>query len=426
MKRMLTPLLFVLLLVAGASSPSLFSQTVSSPRSTANISDVQYLKVKNGIDVLEEDGFKALHPRPESPKKIGLVTNQTGVDAQGRRTIDVLAIAPGIKLVALFSPEHGAIGALETTNIGNTVDPTTGIPIYSVFGATDESRRPPLDVMKNLDEVVYDIQDVGVRFYTYETTMAYFLEAAAKTGTEFIVLDRPNPINGIDVQGPITDQDQESFVAYGQTPVRHGMTVGELARLYNAERHINARLTVVQMQGWRRDNWFDATGQTWINPSPNMRSLTEAALYPGVCLIERTNVSVGRGTDKPFENFGAPWINPRQLAGYLNARQIPGVRFVPLYFTPTASWYKGQQIGGVFIVLLDRTALDSPAMGIEIASALHKLYPRDFFMESIIAIIGNKSTVDAIKAQQDPRPIAESWLAGLNQFRRVRQKYLLY
>ena len=425
MKRSSASLFLCRCLFACVVSFSVFSQ--AQPASKANnTADAQHPEVKNGIDVLEERNFEVLHPNPETPKKIGLVTNQTGVDARGRRTIDVLANVPGVKLVALFSPEHGAIGALETTNIGNAVDQKTGIPIYSVFGATPESRRPPLDTVRTLDAVVYDIQDIGVRFYTYETTMAYFLEAAAETGSELIVLDRPNPINGIDVQGPITDPDQESFVAYGETPVRHGMTVGELARMYNAERHINAKLTVVKMEAWQREEWFDATGQLWINQSPNMRSLAGAALYPGVCLIERTNVSVGRGTDKPFENFGAPWINPKQLAEYLNSRHIAGVRFVPLYFTPTASWYQGQQVGGVYILLLDRNALDSPEMGIEIASALQKLYPRDFDMKSIIAIIANKSTVNAISTGQDPRSIAQSWREQQDRFRRVRDKYLLY
>ena len=412
--------LFALLFLFKVSSQI---QTGSSANNTADSPDQE---VKNGIDVLEERAFEALHPNPQIPRKIGLVTNQTGVDARGRRTIDVLANVPGIRLAVLFSPEHGAIGALETTNIGNTVDQRTGTPIYSVFGATAESRRPPVDIVKTLDAIVYDIQDVGVRFYTYETTMAYFLEAAGKTGGELIVLDRPNPINGIDVQGPITDPGQESFVAYGETPVRHGMTVGELARMYNAERHINAKLTVVPMAGWRREDWFDATGQLWIDQSPNMRRLTEAALYPGVCLIERTNVSVGRGTDKPFENFGAPWINPKQLAGFLNSRQIPGVRFVPIYFTPTASRYQGQRVGGVYVVLLNRSVLDSPELGIEIASALHMLYPTDFDMKSIIAIIANKSTVDALSANQDPRRIAESWREGLEKFHEMRKKYLLY
>lgn len=422
MKRAVTSLS---LLYACVFSLNVFSQIQAASR-TPSDPVAEYLEVKNGIDVLEERNFEPLHPNPETPRKIGLVTNQTGVDSRGKRTIDVLADVTGIKLVALFSPEHGAIGALETTDIGNAVDHKTGIPIYSVFGATSESRRPPLEIVRTLDAVVYDIQDVGVRFYTYETTMAYFLEAAAKTGSELIVLDRPNPINGIDIQGPVTDPDQESFVAYGETPVRHGMTVGELARMYNAQRRIHARLTVIQMEGWRREEWFDATGQLWINQSPNMRSLTEAALYPGVCLIERTNVSVGRGTDKPFENFGAPWVNPKQLAGYLNSRHIPGVRFVPLYFTPTASWYQGQQVGGVYVVLLDRKALDSPEMGVEIASALHKLYPRDFDMKSIIAILANKSTVDAINTERDPRSIAESWRKALEEFRGVRKKYLLY
>src|ERR1022692_2757728 len=299
--------------------------------------------VKTGIDVLEEHGFDVLQI-PGRKKKIGLVTNQTGLDADGRRTIDVLAQAPGVSLDAIFSPEHGVTGTLDTTDVSNSKDAATGIPVYSVYGAKDAARRPPPDVIKQLDAIVFDIQDAGVRFYTYETTLGYFLEAAASAGVELIVLDRPDPITGSFVQGPVADAGRESFTNYWTVPPRHGMTLGELAKMFNAERNINAKLTVVAMEGWQRGDWFDSTGLAWVNPSPNLRSVTEAGLYPGVGLIEGTNVSVGRGTDTPFELLGAPWMKSRELATYLNGRGIAGVRFVPLTFTPTASNYAGQKI----------------------------------------------------------------------------------
>ena len=315
--------------------------------------------VKNGIDVLETHGFDVLQVAGRK-KRVGLLTNQTGVDAEGQRTIDVLVHAQGVSLEAIFSPEHGVTGTLDTTDINSSKDATTGVPVYSVYGATDAARRPSLDVVKNLDAVVIDLQDAGVRFYTYETTLGYFLEAAHKAGIEVIVLDRPNPITGSFVQGPVSDAGRENFTNYWTVPVRHGMTMGELAKMFNAERNINARLTVVPMEGWQRGDWFDSTGLAWVNPSPNLRSVTEAALYPGVALIEGTNVSVGRGTDTPFELVGAPWINSRELAAYLNARGIAGVRFVPVTFTPTASNYAGQKCEGVNVVLTERNALDAP------------------------------------------------------------------
>ncbi|HTF44715.1 MAG TPA: exo-beta-N-acetylmuramidase NamZ domain-containing protein, partial [Terriglobales bacterium] len=271
--------------------------------------------VEAGIDVLEAHNFSeiraAIGPASSDAqaarkKKIGLLTNQTGVDAQGRRTIDVLAAAPGISLDAIFSPEHGVTGTLDTTNIGNSKDEATGVPVYSVYGAKEAARRPSLDVLKNLDAVVIDVQDAGVRFYTYEASLGYFLEAAAQAGIEVFVLDRPNPITGSFVQGPVSDPGRDSFVNYFPVPSRHGMTMGELARMYNAERGLNAKLTVVAMEGWVRGDWYDSTGLAWINPSPNLRSVTEAALYPGVGLVEGTNVSVGRGTETPFEWLGAP------------------------------------------------------------------------------------------------------------------------
>ncbi len=284
--------------------------------------------VKTGIDVLEEHNFDLVQVAGRK-KRIGLLTNQTGVDANGQRTIDVLAKAPGVSLDAIFSPEHGVTGTLDTTDLNNSKDAATGVPVYSVYGAKDAARRPPPDVLKQLDAVVVDIQDAGVRFYTYETTLGYFLEGAAKAGIEVIVLDRPDPITGSFVQGPVSDAGVENFNNYWTVPVRHGMTMGELAKMFNTERNINAKLTVVAMEGWERGDWFDSTGLAWINPSPNLRSVTEAALYPGVGLIEGTNVSVGRGTDTPFEVLGAPWMKARELAAYLNARAIAGVRFVP-------------------------------------------------------------------------------------------------
>jgi len=394
-------------------------------QSAARRVSVRNGNVKSGIDVLEEHGFDVLH-MPERKKKIGLVTNQTGLDAQGRRTIDVLAQVPGVSLEAIFSPEHGVTGTLDTTDINNSKDAATGVPVYSVYGASDAARRPPLDVMKNLDAVVFDVQDAGAPFYTYETTLGYFLEAAAKAGVEVVVLDRPNPITGSFVQGPVSDSGRESFTNYWMVPVRHGMTMGELAKMFNAERNINAKLTVVPMEGWQRGDWFDSTGLTWVNPSPNLRSLTEATLYPGVALIEGTNVSVGRGTDAPFELVGAPWMKSRELAAYLNGRGISGVRFVPVTFTPTASVYNGQTCQGVNVVLLERNALDAPELGIELAAALRKFYPTDFKMERMADLLVNQAAYDALVAGQDPRRIAQDWQEELEKFELVRKKYLIY
>ena len=389
--------------------------------------------VKTGIDVLEEHGFDVLQPVTQAPtqapagkKRIGVVTNQTGVDSQGQRTIDVLAKAPGVSLDAIFSPEHGVTGELDTTNVGSSVDSATGVPVYSVYGPTDAARRPPADVLKNLDAVVFDVQDAGARYYTYETTLGYFLEGAAAAGIELIVLDRPDPATGAFVQGPVSDAGKENFTDYWTVPVRPGMTMGELAKMYNAERNINAKLTVVPMEGWQRGDWFDSTGLVWVNPSPNLRSVTEVALYPGVAIIEYTNVSVGRGTDTPFELLGAPWMKSKELAAYLNGRGIAGVRFVPVTFTPTSSNYSGQVCQGVNIVVTDRNGFDAPELGMELAAALRKLYPADFKMERMTELLMNQSVYDALVAGQDPRRIAQDWQEGLQKFQKVREKYLIY
>lgn len=382
--------------------------------------------VKAGIDVLEQHKFSELHPDPRHPVRVGLVTNQTGVDGSGRRTADVLAHATGLELAAIFSPEHGIEGKLDTTSIGNTRDAATGAPVYSVYGATEAQRRPDPAVLAGIDVIVYDIADAGVRFYTYETTLGYFLEAAAKAGKPIVILDRPNPINGAFVQGPVADAGRESFVSYWQTPIRHGMTTGELARMFNAERGINASLAVVPMEGWQRGDWFDSTGELWINPSPNMRNLTEAVLYPGIGMIEATNISVGRGTDTPFEVVGAPWVVPGDLARDLNARGISGVRFIPIHFTPASSEYSGQICGGVSIVVTDRNSLDGPELGLEVASALHRLYPEQYKLGGLETLMVNKEASDALAQGEDPRRIAEEWQEGIEHFNAMRSKYLLY
>ncbi|WP_263360061.1 serine hydrolase [Acidicapsa ligni] len=394
---------------------------MASRRMTARNGDV-----KVGIDVLEAHAFREIHADAAHPVRVGLVTNQTAVDAQGRVVSDVLAQAPGVQLTAIFSPEHGATGALDTDNIGNARDAKTGVPIYSVYGDSDAKKRPAESVLAGLDVIVYDIQDVGVRYYTYESTLGYFLEAAAKSGKEIVVLDRPNPVNGVYVQGPVADAGREAFVSYWQTPIRHGMTIAELARMFNQERSIGAKLTVVPMDGWMRGDWFDSTGRVWIDPSPNMRSVTESILYTGIGMIEASNISVGRGTDTPFEVVGAPWIDAVVLARYLNAREISGIRFVPVNFTPATSKYTDEKCGGVNLLMTDRNALDGPELGLEIASALQHLYPDQYKIAGVDTLMRHKASLDAIAAGEDPRRVADDWRDGLDGFTKIRARYLLY
>jgi uncharacterized protein YbbC (DUF1343 family)/CubicO group peptidase (beta-lactamase class C family) len=381
--------------------------------------------VLTGIDVLEQDNFASLK-RDKEHMTIGLLTNNTGVDGEGRRTIDVLAGAPGIKLAAIFAPEHGIFGAQDDLKVENTTDAVTGVPVYSMYGGTEAKKRPPLDVLKTLDAVVFDIQDAGARFYTYPATLGYLLEAAAQTNTEVIVLDRPDPVNGSFVQGNMSQGEFESFTNYHPTPVRFGMTMGELAQMYNVERKIGARLRVIPMQGWLRGDWFDSTGIVWINTSPNLRSVNEAELYTGVALVEGTNVSVGRGTDTPFEVMGAPWIDARAYSDYMNARLIPGVRFVPVTFTPVSGPYQNQLCKGVNIIVTDRTVLDAPEMGMELAAALKKLYPDNWKVEHMIGALANQQVFDELAAGEDPRNIAQGWQDDLEKFKELRQKYLIY
>ena len=399
-----------------------YNETMSSAR----LLTARNGSVHTGIDVLESHDFAELREAGKAKTRIAIVTNQTGVDALGNRTIDVLAKARGIELAAIFSPEHGVAGKLDTTAISDSKDAATGVPVHSVYGDTSDKRHPSLEVLQSVDAIVYDIQDIGTRFYTYETTLGYFLEAAAETGKKIFVLDRPNPINGSYVQGPISDRGRENFINYGRIPIRHGMTMGELARLYNCERGIHASLTVVPMEGWQRGDWMDSTGILWVNPSPNMRNLAEAVLYPGLGILEATNVSLGRGTDTPFEVLGAPWIHAVDLAAYLNARAISGVRFVPIEFTPDVDVHAQKKCGGVNILVTDRNALDAPELGVEIASALHTLYPNQFEMKNLDHLMLNDATMRAISAGQDPRRAWMEWNDAIEAFQTIRVKYLLY
>ena len=287
-------------------------------------------------------------------------------------------------------------------------------------------RRPKPEQLKDLDALVYDIQDVGARFYTYISTLGYVVEEAGKARIPIFILDRPNPINGIDVEGPLADSDKLSFTAYHAIPVRHGMTVGELALFYNTERHLGADVRVIKMDNWHRAMWFDSTGQTWINPSPNMRSLTEATLYPGVGLLETTNVSVGRGTDTPFEVIGAPWIDGQKLASYLNARNISGVRFIPIRFKPSTSVFKNEECGGINLIITDRARFQSVRTGIEIAVALHKLFPTQWKIDGYSHLLVNKDTLERLQRGDSPEEIIQSWSHGLEEFGRERGRVLLY
>ena len=386
-------------------------------RSAATAAPAPDAQVLTGIDVLERDGFKAL-----ANMRIGLVTNQTGRDRAGRSTIDVLFKAPNVKLVALFSPEHGIRG-LADEKVSDTKDEQTGLPIYSLYG---ETRQPKPEQLKDLDALVYDIQDVGARFYTYISTLGNVIEAAGKAKLPVFILDRPNPINGVDVEGPVADADKLSFTAYYTIPVRHGMTVGELALLYNQEKHLGANVRVMQMENWRRAMWFDSTNLNWTNPSPNMRSLTEAALYPGIGLLETTNVSVGRGTDTPFEVIGAPWLDGPRLASYLNARRIPGVRFIPIRFKPLASVFKNEECGGVNVVITDRSRFQSVTTGVEIAVALHSLYAAEWKVDSYSRLLDNADALERLKRGASAEDLTRSWTTALDAFRRTRAKYLIY
>jgi uncharacterized protein YbbC (DUF1343 family) len=372
--------------------------------------------VLNGIDVLVRDGFK-----PLKGKKVGLITNHTGIDRERRATIDLLRGAEGVTLVALFSPEHGIRGVVDA-KVPDGLDERTGLPIYSLYGDT---RAPRPEQMVGLDLLVYDLQDVGCRFYTYISTLGESMTAAGKAGVPFMVLDRVNPITGVKVEGPILD-GARSFVGWHEIPLRHGMTAGELAKMFNAERALGVNLTVIPCEGWKRGQWFDATGLPWINTSPNMRSLTQATLYSGVGMIEMCNISVGRGTDAPFERVGAPYVEDRRLAQELNAAGLAGVRFIPIRFTPAVNKFGGMECGGVQILLTDRELCRAVDVGVVLATVLHRLYPVDFGVERVEKLLIDPRSLGKIRKGESLEEIRISWAGEQSAFLKRREGFLIY
>lgn len=374
-------------------------------------------RVQTGIDMLEAAKFA-----PLKGKRIGLITNHTGVDAQGRTTIDLLLKAPGVQLVALFSPEHGLVGRADD-NVPSSKDPLTGLPIFSLYG---ETRRPTAEMLAGIDALVFDVQDAGVRFYTYTATLGYCMEEAAKHNIAFYVLDRPNPLGGSVVEGPLLDPDKTSFVAYYPLPVRYGLTIGELAQFFNTENHINCDLHVIQMKNWHRNYFFESTGVRWIPPSPNLRTIKGSIAYPGLEILQAAGVSVGRGTETPFEQFGAPWMDGDEVAAALNSRNLPGVRFTAQSFIPVAGLYSGRRCGGVAVRIADRAAVRSMRLGIEIAALLQRLYPSQFATEKLIELAGNDETIRELQQKVPPEQIVASWAPSLAAFDATRRKYFLY
>jgi uncharacterized protein YbbC (DUF1343 family) len=373
--------------------------------------------VRTGIDVLMRDDFALLHG-----SNIGLITNHTGISRDGIATADILCQAGGIKLKTLFGPEHGIRGKLDE-QVADGNDEKTGLPVYSLYGPRTE---PSPEQLEGLDTLVFDVQDIGCRFYTYLSTLGHCLLAASKRKMRFIVLDRPNPIGGVAVEGPLADETRLSFTAFHPIPVRHGMTLGELALLINAERDWKAEIIVVKCEGWKRGDWWDTAGLTWVNPSPNMRSLTQATIYPGVGLLEMTNLSVGRGTDTPFEVLGAPYIEGRALAYALNASNLPGVRFVPVRFTPQASVFAGESCGGVNIIVTDRNRFTPVRTGLEIALTLRELYLEQWQASKFITLLANRRTMDGILAGDDYNALSRRFLPDAKGFLQVRSHFLLY
>jgi len=374
--------------------------------------------VLTGIDVLVRDDFA-----PLADRRVGLITNHTGLARDGRSTADLLFAAKNVELVRIFSPEHGPRGQLDVADIGDSLDEATGVPIVSLYG---EHRRPTAAMLEGLDTVVFDIQDIGTRFYTYISTMGNAMQAAAEHGKRFVVLDRPNPINGVTVAGPVLDDGLPSFVAFHTLPVRHGMTVGELALMFREELGLELELDIVRLEGWTRATWFDATGLAWINPSPNMRSLVEAILYPGIGLLETTNLSVGRGTATPFELIGAPWLDAEALAAALNRMELAGIEFSPVHFTPDARTFANELCHGVRFTLTDRDRFESVATGLAIATVLLRDFGEDWNTERYIRLLGNHAALEALLSGDDVAAIEASYAEGLATFFERRANFLLY
>ncbi|MEQ1828849.1 MAG: exo-beta-N-acetylmuramidase NamZ domain-containing protein, partial [Pirellula sp.] len=371
-----------------------------------------------GIDVLQRDGFSGLNGR-----RIGLITNHTGMDQSGVSTVKRFHECKTLDLVALFSPEHGFAGKLDQEKITDATDPETGKPVFSLYG---ENRKPTVKSLEGIDTLVFDIQDIGARFYTYISTMGGAMEVAAENKLRFVVLDRPNPINGIDIEGPMLDDGLQSFVAYHKLPIRHGMTVGEIAEMLRAEKGLGLDLRVIRCEGWSRGNYLDATGMTWVNPSPNMRNLNQALLYPGIGMLEYTNLSVGRGTDTPFEHIGAPWLNATLVTREINSMQIPGVRCIAEQFTPTSSKFQNQNCSGIHFLITDRNKFQSVRLGLAVATALKKTHPKEWESKQLIKLLGSAKLLEAIDRQDSFEILVGLAREGMPEFVERRAKFLMY
>lgn len=374
-----------------------------------------------GIDVLERDGFALLAER-----KVALITNHTGRTRDGRHIVDVLHEAANVDLVALFAPEHGIRGEVDAP-VKDGVDLTTGLTIHSLYNprAGAGRFRPTEEQLRGVDTLVFDIQDIGTRFYTYVGTMGYAMEEAHRKGLKFIVLDRPNPIGGLWVDGPTADEDRLGLTAYHPIPLVHGMTAGELALYFKDVKGLDGLdLEIVKCEGWKRSETWEYTGLTWINPSPNMRTVNQAILYPGIALVEGSNISVGRGTDTPFELVGAPYIDGRKLAALMNSKDLPGVLFYPIEFTPDASRFSGERCGGIAIMVTDRSKLEPIRVGMDLAWAIHRLFP-EWQEERLVRLVQNQVAADAI-LEGGYEEAAPTWQRSLAEFKKTRAKYLIY
>ena len=374
--------------------------------------------VLTGIDVLVQNDFRQLAGR-----HIGLITNQTGISRSGISDIQLLHEASDVNLVAIFSPEHGLFGKLDVSFIADSEDTATGIKVYSLYGST---RKASPDMLTGIDTLVFDIQDIGTRFYTYISTMGQAMQTAAEHDLHFVVLDRPNPINGITVSGPVLDEGRQSFTGFHRLPVRHGMTIGELAFLFKSELQLDLDLEVIELESWKRSDYFDQTGLQWVNPSPNMRNLTEAILYPGIGLLETTNLSVGRGTDTPFELFGAPWLDGDAFSLELNSLKLPGVQFHSLQFTPTSSKFTGELCAGIRIEITDRAQFESVQTGLEIALQLRRSYGNKWDIDAYDRLLVNKAVLEAIRFSRSYVEIESAYKTGLTGFRNRRLPFLIY
>ena len=416
-KGLVNPLIGRIGTIAGAAMKSAAVADAASVGSDAG-SIHHDVTVLNGIDILQRDGFAVLQDR-----RVGLITNQTGLNRDGVSTVRLLHGADGVKLVTLFSPEHGLEGKLDIPKIGDQQDSATGLKVFSLYG---ETRTPTPESLEGIDTLVFDIQDIGCRFYTFVSTMGNAMKAASEHKLRFVVLDRVNPIGGVDVQGPVLDDGDQSFVGFHTLPVRHGMTAGELAQMFRAELKLDLDLQVVRVEGWRRAALFDQTGLTWTNPSPNMRNLTQALLYPGVGLLEMTNLSVGRGTDTPFEVIGAPWIREREFAAHLNAVGLPGVRFVPVRLTPASSKFANESCGGVNLIITDRGQFHPLRTGIQLMCSLRSLYPKEWETKNLNRLLSSRKVHDAVLGGRSVAEIEQLWSAELEEFSRRRAPFLIY